>query len=538
MPTPDQYRAWAYYGLPSDTQQVLRPTDRVPRPIGELGFVVDWIADQLGRLEWRVLVNGSESWRLKTSSGQTVASDAASADPESESHPTKASTVILDEIDWSPQTVKLLATNLFVAGECHYVYRLRRGRPSPTSPQGHWEVVSVIRPKAKELIESATHPIHALWPHPADPTRPNAPVVGALPILSTLDWLSRLQDAQSGTRIGMRGIVGIADTMATASGKPFWNELEDAVQSQMADPDNLAPVVVRGPEALVEPAGNGMKGLSWMIPDFPFDDRIDAKIGQAIQRLAYSLPIPPEVLLGMQAQSKATAFQVEHTSYTQFIEPPATLIACTAAEALTLLLGTPVTVTADPTRLLARRSSVQDVLDAFDRGIVARSYVREVLGIPEHAAATDEDLAVLYQLHGRSDAEATPDPSASAAAPPAPSQRASLTDARSYLEGAASQAVDRARERVGAKARTRPELRAQVAMEIPNQQVAAALTTAVLTDAGVPVRECVSHAIQPFVDDIATRFSDLDAAALHDRLAEYILDTLDEDRPACPTLLA
>src|SRR5690606_27078595 len=103
--------------------------------------------------------------------------------------------------------------------------------------------------------------------------------------------------------------------------------------------------------------------------------------------LAYGLPVPPETLLGLSSQSRATAFQVEENSYRAHIEPPAQIVARVATDVLnTLFDDVKITVVPDPTLLLAKRSTVQDVKDAYDRGVVSDAYFREVLGIPERAA--------------------------------------------------------------------------------------------------------------------------------------------------------
>lgn len=520
----DQLKAWMFYGLPKSYQM----RSPVLRPVGEVGYVVGWIADQLSRLEWRVLIDGKESWTVDVKDAR-ISSNGKSTDPDSINHPVRASERLLKlAAGWGVPSVKQLAVNLFVAGECHYV----------AGKDDSWTVVSVIHPDREELVGGSAYKIRALWPHPADPNEADPPLAHSLPILGQLDWLTRLSESQSSSRVGMRGVVGIADTMATQTGKDFWVELEEATQANMEDPSSMAPVVIRGPQELIEAAGDGMKGFSWVIPKFPYDDHIEERIKLALQRLGYALPIPLEILTGLQAQSKATAFQVEASAYDQHIQPPAELIASVAEQALELVLGKDVKIIPDPTNLLARRHSVQDVLEAFDRGAVSLSYLRSVLGIPEHAAATPADLEILYRLKGRSDAEATPDPGSAEARPPAPSQQGALLaslseEARSIvsetgldvamllsLQGATQQACDRARERVGAKARTYPEIRAELAEEIPNQQVAAALGVERLSGIGLDLPILVQQAVASLTDQ---------HPGLLEPLTAHVLGTLEDE---------
>lgn len=526
----EQIAAWSYYGLPPNVVRGTR--DQEFRPVGEVGYVIGWISDQLSRLEWRVRVDGNETWTVEIPGGEKVRSSVSTGDritePEDPRYPVTASKRLLDLITWTPTQVKLLAANLFVAGECHYC----------ANADDTWTVISVVKPKRDELIEKAAYAIRALWPHPADPDVPGAPLFAALPVLANLDWLTRLSESQSSNRVGMRGIVGLADGMATASGNTFWDDLKVAMTENMASPDNAAPVVLKGPAELVEPAGSGMKGLAWIVPEFPYDDKIDEKIAKAQLRLAYTLPIPPEILTGLQAQSRATAYQVEDNAYRGHIEPPARLIATVAAKALTLLLDRKITVEPDPTALLARKHSVSDVLEAFDRGAVSLAYLRSVVGIPQHAAATPEDLDLLLRLKGRSDAQATPDDSVPDSTEPAPSQQsvdgrllaaltpetrtllAEIGPERAYLVGAAAQATDRARERLGAMARTHEALRAELAPEVPNAQVAAALGLDRLRSAGVDVEGAVRHGLHSLTHD---------SPELALALERHVMATLEDD---------
>ena len=473
----DQRKAWSFYGSPY-------LTDNDHRPVGEVAYVVGWIANQLSRLDWRVKIDGKDTWAVQTPEGVPIRSSGKQDRTDSDNHPVNASRRLLRLVNWTDSVVKQVATNLFVAGECHYCLI-----------DGTWTVVSVIRPKRKELLERSTITQHALWPHPADPEMPDAPIVHALPILEDLDWLTRLASSQSASRLGQRGIVGISDEMQVAGNGSFWEELHEATQKNMETPDNLAPVVVRGPSELVKPEGNGMAGLSWMIPNFPYDDKVDERIEKATNRLAYSLPIPPEILKGLQAQSRATAFQVEDSAYRAHIEPPAEMIASVAAGSLSSLLdlgGQVLTVEADPSRLLARLHTVQDVLEAFDRGAVTLSFLRSALGIPEHAKPDDGESGA-----GETSAPA-PDPADKAAEDPFPSQMDERVKRLLVMQGASQQACDRARERVGAKARTHESIRAELASEVPNQLVTAALGLDRL-DGVIPVVDVVDHALQPLL---------------------------------------
>jgi hypothetical protein len=531
----DQVRAWQFYGLPfipgSSTSKKSTHTD----VIGEVRYAVGWIADQMSRMDWQILVNGDEEWTLTLPDKKGTVS--------SKEDLTEASATVLDVIGWNENSVRQITTNLFVAGQGDYIaYKDDKGAT-------RWKVVSVVARNRGEELKKALLTVPMLWPHPADDSYPDAPLFGVLPVLEDLTWLAKLSSSQSANRIGMRGILAAATGLDSAGPKGnFWEDLKDSIKKKMEDPTDSAPLFLRGDQTLVEPSGSGLKGLGWLIPDFPYDDKIAAKIEKAIQRLAYGLPLPPEILTGMQAQSRATAFQVEESSYRAHIEPPATLVAHVAEQALALVFpeGTMIEVRPDPSELLARRHSVQDVKDALLTGAVSFKYFREVLGIPETEAATAADILLLLQILGRQ-AEAAPetDPANVAADEPvnaavgepeddplsdpelqAMSNMLQALDEALLMElgGATQQAVDRARERVGAKARTNPDLRRNVDKEVPNSEVAAAIGVQALTDAGIPVSDIIDKSLEPLTKWWSGRITEA-----RDELAKILGDDVIEE---------
>lgn len=508
-----QTKAWAYYGFPG-LARASRDGKGIS-PIGEVRYVVGWAADQMSRMRWGVLIDGSTDWTITLPDGSTVRSKPDENDADAAESHASASAQVMDLVGWTPTTVRQITTNLYVAGELGY-----SAVPDPKNQEKDtWQVVSVVRPDRDDITKAATHTIRGLWPHPADPETPDAPLFGVLPLLEELDWLSKLARSQSASRIGMRGVIGAADGLSVANGGEFWTEFERSIQTRMEDPTNVSPLMVRGAAELVEPAGSGMKGLSWVVPDFPFDDRVGEQTQSVIQRIAYGLPIPPEILLGLQASSRAVAYQMEENSYRAHIEPSAQLVARIGEDAIRLLLpGRDIEVVPDPTDLLARRHSVQDVKDAYDRGLVSGAYVREVLDIPETAAATAADLALLEQVNSKTVAAAATDPATVAAQEPVTAAVGGPDDARltadeldklgielahidhslmMELAGATVQAVDRARDKVGARARTFEVLRKNTALsrDVPNSLVVATVGMQTMTDLGIPVADIVAESL-------------------------------------------
>lgn len=526
-----QIEAWGYYGAYGVTQAAaslpkgsVYGAVRSTEAVGEVRYIVGWAADQMSRMQWDVFVDGSTDWELELSNGKTVISDGKTGE-----HPhTKASADVLRSINWTNGTVRLVTTNLYVAGELFYVF-----------VDGRWQVVSVIHPDQQEIFKRSQHILRGLWPSPIDPTQPDAPLFGVLAILQDMDWLQRLSRAQSANRVGMRGILGSADGLNFAGGGDFWDEWDRSLREKMADPTDVGPVHLRGAQELVKPeaSGRGMGGLSWVVPDFPYDARIEGRMEAMIHRLSYGLPIPPEILLGLSAQSRATAFQVEENSYRAHIEPPAQIVAQIATDVLnTLFEDVHIEVVPDPTLLLAKRSTVQDVKDAFDRGAVSEAYFREVLGIPEHAAPTEEERARRETIGldrmegGHSPTTETPRQRAARADREDPTntpadQKSLDPTVLAEWRGKIDVATFRARDRLGAKARTHKALRDVVPSELPNDEVPAHLGLSALESAGVDAASVVSDSLLFLGPRSAA------GDCLVDSLTEHVLATLDSADP-------
>lgn len=528
-----QKRAWGFYGLSG------MPT----RPVGEVRYVVGWQADQMTRLDWDVLINGSEEWSVTLPAAEGVeVGTIATKQADGEEDVTEASRQLLELIDWTDTNVRSVTTNLFVPGQGDYV-----------QTDDGWEVVSTIDPDRKKKLESRTV-VPFLWPHPADPKKPDAPLFAVLELLDELDWLNRQSRTQSRQRVLISGVQLVADGFNGPNDTTFWDVWNDAMKAKMVDPDDLSPIQLSGALELIK------DGFRWETPDFKYDDLLDRRVSAAIQRLAYGLPVPPEILLGMQAQSRATAFQVEENAYRAHIEPPALQVAQVAQDALNLILDDEFTVQIipNPGRLLARKNSVQDVKDAYDRGLVTPEYVREVLGIPEDAAPEDDGVAPA----GVPVAESDPANDAAGEASPINASTgdtdlstllADIDSAlASELAGATVMATDRARQRLGAAVRTVDNTyRSGEYKGLSNAQLAVKLGFDGLSGTRIDVADQIAEPIDSAskwwvsrVGQVWNQISELvpgwsgqgdwvteSVDVLAESLVAHIMDTLDQDVP-------
>jgi hypothetical protein len=444
------------------------------------------------RLDWDVLIDGSSEWTVENIPGRetpisTTVAAAGEGDPEQDL--TAASTELLDIIDWTDTNVRSITTNLFVAGQGDYIYDTQSVRP-------HWRVVSVVEKDRVDKIKRAQDVVPFIWAHPADPTMPDAPLFSVLEVLEELDWLNRQGRAQSRQRVLINGIIATADGFDKNTDSTFWDQWNQNLSAKMVDPDDMSPLRISGDVSLIK------DGVNWIVPPFGYDDVLDRRVIAAINRLAYGLPVPPEILLGMQAQSRATAFQVEENAYRAHIEPPAWMVAQVAQDALTDLLdGVRVEVVPNPSALLARRNSVEDTKWAYTVGLADPTYTREVLAIPEDAAPDPDGVAP-----GTS-APIEADPANVAADEPVTAANRSedlstlLADIdfhlSSELAGATAMATDRARQRLGGAARVNKQVRDTAEFKgLSNAALASTLGVDGLTVHGVDVAAQITEPLE------------------------------------------
>jgi hypothetical protein len=307
--------------------------------------------------------------------------------------------------------------------------------------------------------------------------------------------LDRQAQTQSKQRVLYAGVLATADGLEGPDGKSFWDMWNETLSARSMNPDDMSPVRLSGALDLVK------DGLNWIMPPFGYDAVIDRRAVAAIQRLAYGLPIPPEILLGLQAQSRATAFQVEENAYRAHIEPPAWMVAQVPQDALESILegNRTVEVRPNPNKMLARKQSVEDVKWARANNLVTPDYTREILNIPDDAAPDENDGVPIGSAPIATDpANDAADEPVTAAAGANLSELLADIDAAlsSELAGVTVMATDRARQRLGAAARSNTEVRNHPELKgLSSAQLATKLGVDGLTAAGVRVSDLIAEPI-------------------------------------------
>src|SRR4029077_11105791 len=113
-----QIQAWGYYGsygaamaaAATPKTSIYGATNQSCEAVGEVRYIVGWAADQMYRMQWDVIVDGSTDWELELADGTTVVSGGQG---QTENPHAKASAEVLKSIGWTNGMVRLVTTNLY-----------------------------------------------------------------------------------------------------------------------------------------------------------------------------------------------------------------------------------------------------------------------------------------------------------------------------------------------------------------------------------------------------------------------------------------
>lgn len=190
-----------------------------------------------------------------------------------------------------------------------------------------------------------------------------------------------------------------------AENNPFLAALIDHFTGQIENPGAAEARV----PPLVEGSYEYLDRIRWMQLHDPQTDYLEKELRtEAIKRLAIGLDFPPEVLLGMTDANHWTAKQVVHDMWRSHGAPVAEQFCDDLAEAyLRPALREAdfeswdrVVITYDDADVVIAPDRSEDADRARDRvGAIANSDYRDMKGIPESAAPSDEETQLQIALH-------------------------------------------------------------------------------------------------------------------------------------------
>lgn len=371
---------WAYY----DT-------------LGELSFGVTWFANTLSRLRLTAAQKqpGGEEPKIIT--------DGPAAELVSS---------IADGIGGQSRLLWAFGNFLPLTGDMYLV-----GQTNDEKTEWRAYPPDCIRAKGRkggEITEVRTNesewtplPIEShitrIWrEHPRFWWRAQSPARTALTIMSELELINRHIAATLQSRLAGAGILVVPTEITFAPSPthadapdPFVAELIDVMTTPISDPGSasaVVPMVVRIPGQFAD----AMKHIKFET----LLDRQTLKMrDSAINRLATTLDLPAEILLGLGGTNHWTGWQITEEAFKTHIAPAIELI----CNALTIGFLTPALqalglnpgdflVWYDSSELTVKPDHSENVVAAYDRYEVSGTALRRELGVDESDKPTDDQL--------------------------------------------------------------------------------------------------------------------------------------------------
>lgn len=344
--------------IPTHAQTSLIDTDlwQIYRCVPEVHYAVNQQARLVGRLDWRVTVEGNDVQDSDELMRQAFGSDLRGI-------------------------ATYMAVHLQVAGQ---FYLMR----TPGGPRkgARWRVIrSPLPHDQRKLAEAANAAVQTIIEDPALETRADSPVMAVRDIATEL-MLTRAQ-ARATARNRTAQLLTVLYPKEGAGPDP--KKFEQQIAKVMTDPltdEKSASVAVPNLIAWPQQYIDGWKTL-----DFtgPIDEKLHERVDRLIRQLAVGLDITPSLLLGLEDSTHWTAWASQEDNWLGHVEPLAAPIGQTMATAIALVTNTDpdaIEITPDPAPLLKRRPAIADVLTAWQAGLVSDTWAREQLGAPDTEA--------------------------------------------------------------------------------------------------------------------------------------------------------
>ncbi len=344
--------------IPNHAVTSLVDTDlwHIYRCVPEVHYAVNQQARLVGRLDWRISIEGNEVDDSEEVMRQAFGNDLRGI-------------------------ATYAAIHLQVAGQ-FYLIRY------PTAQAGNqrWKVIrSPLPHDQKKIAESANAVVQTIIEDPALDERADSPVMAVKDIATEL-ILTRAQ-ARATARNRTAQLMTVLYPKEGAGPNP--EEFERKIAKVMTDPLSdeksssvAVPNLIGWPQQYIE---------GWRTLDLtgPIDERLHERVDRLIRQLAVGLDITPSLLLGLEDSTHWTAWASQEDNWLGHVEPLAAPIGQAMAAAIAMLTGANVDaieITPDPAPLLKRRPAIADVLQAWEAGLVSDEWAREQLGAPDTEA--------------------------------------------------------------------------------------------------------------------------------------------------------
>lgn len=306
--------------------------------------------------------------------------------------------------DGKAQILRETGVHYAVAGEAYMV----------TSEDEHgddtWNIYSpsVLRRKGEQWeingkIDTKASVIRIWEPHPNDPSKATSPSRAALPVLSQLQRLTMMADAQIDSRLAGAGLLLLPNDAVFAAGgreassEEFIQKLTAAMSTAVAnrgDASSLVPIVITADK-------DALEKIRHLTLDTPLDAEIGPMIDRATKRVGLALDMPPEILTGQGDSNHWTAWAIDESAIKSHTEPLLRRIALDLARGYLqpLLKGRGVEewwrygIGVDTTEMRLRPNRSKEAIELYDRGeLGSKALLREAGFKPEDAPTKEERI--------------------------------------------------------------------------------------------------------------------------------------------------
>ncbi len=313
--------------------------------VGEYRFGSTWLAQCISRVKLRIVEDTPDGGEEPVTEGPEVDALAALFGGES----------------GQPQALAQMALHLSVPGETYVVGEVLN--PDTADETEVWSIYSneELQPKAgrtpgsdspivwvldqgdgvKRDLDPETTVVIRIWrPHPRLAVEADSPSRAALPILREIEQLSKHLAASIDSRLAGAGILfvpseitfatpvtqdGVLQGQVSEDGQAvtisdvdsFIRDLTEAMVTPINDRGHasaVVPIVVKAPGALLA----NIKHITFSTP---LDEKATEQRTTNVGRLATTLDMPPEVLLGLSDSNHWSAWQIDESSIKAHVEP-------------------------------------------------------------------------------------------------------------------------------------------------------------------------------------------------------------------------
>jgi hypothetical protein len=290
---------------------------------GPLRFVANWIGSNIANCRLYVAEVGPDGdARTEVLDDDDIASLAAGP---LGTGPAKA------------EALRLLGIDLFIPGEAYIVAEAGGG----TDGEDLWWVVTggeIRRTGDRIEVQRASNLgggtlqyrdgvdllIRCWTPHPRKTTEPDSPTRSAIPDLREIEALRKREFAELDSRLAGAGLLAIPDGLDLPRGPddpPGVSGFQVMLQRAMAaslrdrsDASAMVPIIISG-------QGELLKEIRHITMWSELSDQILALRKDAVESLARSLDIPPEVLLGVGSTNHWNAWSISEDAINTQIKP-------------------------------------------------------------------------------------------------------------------------------------------------------------------------------------------------------------------------